>query len=340
MVVLHELGLLTRSFGTKMRDTQSHQNTQASSESFPVDAVYTWVKAPAPNSEEFKEIQRSCGAVDPQRFRNYGTLRASVLSLKTYAPWIRKVFIVTAGEVPCWIGDVDHVEMVTHRQIYPKELWATDLPTHNSMALETHLHKIHGLAEHFIYLNNDQFLGRPAEKKSFFTPDGKAVYLGSDFAATHQAAPVRKSAIFEQQKMIPDHFLTQSHQRCRKALDPPFWRYRSYHLSHGYGAMGKGKTSFLSHESQNLPKAAEFYAALKRDRPQRFCLNDDFSRNNLVVFEKQRNMLSDFLAEYFKDIPGLSHMPARCGIKDAASFWAEGALELAHLLRQEKAVEK
>lgn len=289
---------------------------QASSESFPVDAVYTWVKAPEPNSEELKEIGRSCGRVDARRFRNFGTLRASVLSLQAYAPWIRKVFIVTAGEVPCWAGDVDHVEMVTHKQIYPKEFWASDLPTHNSLSLETHLHKVPGLAEHFIYFNNDQFIGRPVDKDSFFTPAGKAVYLGSSWQAKHQATPVRKSAILEDQKRIPFHFSSLSHQRCRPAgsIHPPFFGYQTYHLSHGYAIKRPGKVAFLA--DYNIASADDIYSAIKRDRPERFTINDDFSTKKSDTLETQTKMLSRFLSDYFKDVPGFSQESAHCASKD------------------------
>ena len=48
-------------------------------------------------------------------------------------------------------------------------LFQTDLPTFSSPAIETHLHKIEGLAQHFIYFNDDVMLGRPTWPSDFYT---------------------------------------------------------------------------------------------------------------------------------------------------------------------------
>ena len=46
------------------------------------------------------------------------------------------------------------------------------LPTHNSHAVESQLHNIEGLAEHFLYSNDDMFFGRPISPDLFFSPGG------------------------------------------------------------------------------------------------------------------------------------------------------------------------
>ena len=46
------------------------------------------------------------------------------------------------------------------------------LPTHNSHAVEAQLHRIEGLAEHFLYSNDDMFFGRPVAPELFFSPAG------------------------------------------------------------------------------------------------------------------------------------------------------------------------
>ncbi|MEV4559339.1 stealth conserved region 3 domain-containing protein [Kitasatospora sp. NPDC049285] len=42
----------------------------------------------------------------------------------------------------------------------------------NSHAIETGLHRIPGLAEHFLYFNDDMFLGRPVRPEDFFLGSG------------------------------------------------------------------------------------------------------------------------------------------------------------------------
>ena len=61
---------------------------------------------------------------------------------------------------------------VTHKDIF---LDRRHLPTYNSMAIECHLHRIPGLAEHFIYFNDDIMALRPAPRAYWFTPAGDAI---------------------------------------------------------------------------------------------------------------------------------------------------------------------
>ena len=48
------------------------------------------------------------------------------------------------------------------------------LPTFNSHAIEACLHRINGLSEHFIYMNDDVFFGREVSRDLFFTMAGQA----------------------------------------------------------------------------------------------------------------------------------------------------------------------
>jgi hypothetical protein len=82
---------------------------------------------------------------------------------------VRRIHLVTAGQVPDWL-DVDHpsVNLVDHSAILP----ADALPTFNSHAIETSLHLIPDLAEHFVYFNDDFFLGRPIRPEAWFSPAG------------------------------------------------------------------------------------------------------------------------------------------------------------------------
>ena len=42
------------------------------------------------------------------------------------------------------------------------------LPTFNSHAIEMNVHRIEGLADHFLYMNDDTFIGRPLQPETFF----------------------------------------------------------------------------------------------------------------------------------------------------------------------------
>ena len=45
-------------------------------------------------------------------------------------------------------------------------------PTYNSFAIESYLDRIPGLAEHFIYLNDDMFFGNNVTEGDFFSASG------------------------------------------------------------------------------------------------------------------------------------------------------------------------
>jgi hypothetical protein len=76
---------------------------------------------------------------------------------------------VTDEQIPDWLN-IAHpgIAVVDHRQNIPAEF----LPTFNSHVIEAYLHRIPGLAEHYIYFNDDFFLTAPAEPGDFFTPNG------------------------------------------------------------------------------------------------------------------------------------------------------------------------
>jgi len=148
---------------------------------FSVDVVYTWVDGNDPvwNTAREERLAAVTGtasstaqtreASGQARFVGHDELRYSMRSLHLFAPWVRRIHVVTAGQVPDWL-DADHpqVRVVDHREILP----ADALPTFNSHAIETSLHHIEELSEHFLYFNDDFFLGRPVRPESFFTPAG------------------------------------------------------------------------------------------------------------------------------------------------------------------------
>lgn len=170
---------------------------------FPVDVVYTWVdgRDPAWNQARLDRLAGLTGTATTRessgqaRFVSRDELRYSFRSIHLFAPWVRKIHLVTAGQVPGWL-DLSHpqVAVVEHAEILPPEA----LPTFNSHAIESALHRLPDLAEHFVYLNDDFFLGRPLGPEAFFSPAGLAAVwfspntVGLD--GTTDAAPYLKAA--------------------------------------------------------------------------------------------------------------------------------------------------
>ena len=143
---------------------------------FPIDAVYTWVDGddPAWNAAREARLAEATGVAHTRqssgraRFISRDELRYSLRSLHLFAPWIRTIHLVTAGQTPAWLAEHPRINLVHHRDILPPDA----LPTFNSHAIESSLHKIPGLAEHFVYLNDDFLLARPQQPQMFFSPSG------------------------------------------------------------------------------------------------------------------------------------------------------------------------
>ncbi len=170
---------------------------------FPVDVVYTWVDGsdPAWDAARQARLDGIVGTAQTRessgraRFLARDELRYSLRSLHLFAPWVRRIHVVTAGQVPDWLDTADErINLVDHRDILPAEA----LPTFNSHAIETSLHLIDGLAEHFLYFNDDFFLARPVHPETFFSPAGLAATYFSPttigLTDTADAAPYLKAA--------------------------------------------------------------------------------------------------------------------------------------------------
>ena len=97
---------------------------------FPVDVVYTWVDGsdPAWNAAREQRLAGVTGTAQTRessgqaRFIAHDELRYSFRSIHLFAPWVRRIHLVTAGQVPDWL-DTDHpmVNLVDHAQILPAE---------------------------------------------------------------------------------------------------------------------------------------------------------------------------------------------------------------------------
>lgn len=135
-----------------------------------IDFVITWVDMTDPRWKE--QFARYSGrakehpnGVSDARFRDYGLLRYWFRGVEQFAPWVRKIHFVTCGQHPEWL-DLDNpkLNLVSHKDFIPQEF----LPTFNSVVIERYLHRIPGLAEHFVYFNDDMHIIRPVSPERFF----------------------------------------------------------------------------------------------------------------------------------------------------------------------------
>lgn len=186
-----------------------------------VDVVITWVDGDDPEwRRSFERVANEVGrhsdtdaALHPARFTNHDELRFALRSIFFHCGWVRRIHLVTAGQRPAWLCETDRIRVVDHSEILPDEV----LPTFSSHAIESALHRVPGLAEHFVYFNDDVFVGRPLSKQSFFAAGGLPyVFEGparvpgigggrSIDAAAQRGSDVLLAALDRRPTFKPDH---------------------------------------------------------------------------------------------------------------------------------------
>ena len=160
---------------------------------FPIDVVFTWVDGKdvgwwAAKAAAFKRFFGRAfvgNARDPNGPQDafHDELFYSVHSVAKFLPWVRRIWIVTAfAQVPDWlpstkvVGNGMPVTVVHHSSIFNTACVAPDV-TFNSNSIEAQLPHIRALSEHFIYFNDDMFVGAPMARTDFFTDTGTPVVL-------------------------------------------------------------------------------------------------------------------------------------------------------------------
>lgn len=140
----------------------------------PIDFVVPWVDGadPAWRAERDRWAAREVHSPHfdkwmdgEQRYRDLGLLRYWFRGVEKFAPWVNRVHFVTWGHLPPWL-DVGHpkIHVVRHEDFIPREY----LPTFSSRCIDLNLHRIPGLAEQFVYFNDDTFLVAPTRPDDFF----------------------------------------------------------------------------------------------------------------------------------------------------------------------------
>jgi len=100
-----------------------------------------------------------------ERYRDWENLQYVFRGIEKYMPWIRTIHLIlySPSQVPKWLN-TDKVHVVYHKDFIPKRF----RPCFSSCTIEAFLPRIKGIAEHFIYANDDFFPFNPIEKGDFF----------------------------------------------------------------------------------------------------------------------------------------------------------------------------
>lgn len=135
-----------------------------------IDFVITWVDMSDPAwqakfSKYSSNKNNSRNGTSKARFREHGFLKYWFRGVETFAPWVRKIHFITDNQKPDWL-DVSNpkIHLVSHDDFIPSQY----LPTYNSVVIERYMHKIPGLADHFVYFNDDFYITSPVSPARFF----------------------------------------------------------------------------------------------------------------------------------------------------------------------------
>ncbi|MEU5090276.1 stealth family protein [Streptomyces sp. NPDC021356] len=302
---------------------------------FPVDVVYTWVDGADPDwvrqRAAFSDRPYHEEAANAARYLSRDELRYSLRSLHLYAPWVRNIYLVTADQTPEWL-DTDHprIKVVSHKQIFKDP---DALPTFNSHAIESQLHHIEGLSEHFLYFNDDVMLGQEVLPQHFFLPNGLGkFYLSPALVPFGEPSPedppvaaagknnrrliaerfgdnifrkmkhvphaLHRSVLDEIEREFPEEHRRTAASRFRSAEDisvaSSLHHYYAFHTQRSFS----GEGLVYRYCDVGKPGVERLLGRLLAQRDAHvFCLNDTTSTE--AELGRQQALMTRFLDEYF-----------------------------------------
>ncbi|MCL3861820.1 stealth family protein [Actinotalea sp. K2] len=310
-------------------------SAHASDVDFEIDLVFSWVDG---SSDEWQKARAARmqsyvvgeGDDSEARFRQVDELRYALRSVHMYAPWVRRVFVATDSPRPAWLAEHPRVTFVRSEEFFADP---SVLPTHSSHAVESQLHHIEGLSEHFLYSNDDMFFGRPVEPSMFFSPGGVTKFIesptriglgGNDAVRSgfensarvnrgllferfgrvttrhleHAATPLRKSVLAEMEVAFAEQFAATAASRFRSSTDISVTNslYHYYALMTGRAVVqDSARTRYVDTTSRaGLDQMQALLASRSTDM---FCLNDGSAPE--VEADERAHAVRDFLARYF-----------------------------------------
>ncbi len=305
---------------------------------FPIDVVYTWVDGSDPAWQERKAAAHAAVglgelneyASNESRFLSRDELRYSLRSLDMYAGWVRHVYLVTDGQVPDWLDTTNpRITVVSHRELFGNR---GRLPTFNSHAIESQLHHVPGLSDHFLYLNDDFFFGRPVDPRLFFDGNGIARFATStaklglgptgpfdrpvmsggknnrdllfkafDRTVTnkfkHVPQSLLKDVLFEMEDRFSEQFAATASHQFRNPGDLSVLSSLHQHYAYLRGRAVEGRMRYLYADIAAPETARRLERLLQTRNVDTFCLNDH-DTSGVDPLEQQR-MLHRFLSRYF-----------------------------------------
>jgi hypothetical protein len=302
---------------------------------FDIDMVFSWVEGSDPEFRAQRAAQMSkyvAGEGDDAeaRIRQIDELKYALRSVNMFAPWVRRIFIATDSPAPAWLAEHPKITIVRAEDHFSDP---AALPTYSSHAVESQLHNIGELSEHFLYSNDDMFFGRPLKASMFFSPGGVTRFIeaktriglgandntrsGFENAARvnrklilerfgqvitrhleHTAVPLRKSVLIEMEREFPEDFARTQVSQFRSSTDISVTNsfYHYYALMTGRAVpQEKAKMLYVNTTTRD---GLNLLPVLRKKRSYDFfCLNDS-SFPEVTPAERTERVVG-FLERYF-----------------------------------------
>ncbi|HJX10495.1 MAG TPA: stealth conserved region 3 domain-containing protein [Candidatus Binatia bacterium] len=314
----------------------------------PIDIVYTWVDSKDPAwRRAFEEADRrptNGDAFADGRFHSSDELRYSLRSVRTYLPWAGTIHIVSNCSPPDWL-DAGHARFhwVRHEEILDEAC----LPTFNSHAIEASLHCVPGVAENFLYFNDDFFALDALTPADFVNENGTLNANLEPLAVVNSevdpSAPDYLNAARNGAKLLYErhgYYPTRLHRHAPYSLSRPLLeqlegefqsavnitrraRFRSTtdismasFLAHHYGFMRR-EVVYAGYPTELVNSNDPFFALQMRrvasaaEKPKIVCLNEGGAPS-----ARWRRQLARFMAEQF---PVPAHWERNTGNGSASS---------------------
>ncbi len=307
----------------------------ASDISFPIDIVFSWVDGSSAEFQRLRALRMQSYVVgqgddSAARYRQLDELKYALRSVHLFAPWIRHIFIVTDSPTPPWLAEHTDVTIVPSSAFF---LDQSNLPTHNSHAIESQLQHIEGLSEHFLYSNDDMFFARPVSPDMFFSPGGITKFIeantriglganspersGFENAARvnrallrkrfgrvttrhleHAPTPLRRSVLLEMEHEFADDFARTAASPFRAETDISVTNsfYHYYALMTGRAVVQLG-ARVIYVETTLKSSLRQMRSLLRSRREDFFCLNDGSEPE--ISIEVRTEAVLAFLNSYF-----------------------------------------
>ncbi|MBB4933846.1 hypothetical protein F4561_004666 [Lipingzhangella halophila] len=248
-------------------------------------------------------------------------LRYALRSITMFAPWTRRIVVVTTGPVPEWL-DTSHPGLaVVRRGDLPG---AGALPMSDAPGSGSGPHAADGLGEHLLYLHSGVFVGRVVGPWRFFHANGMARFVRSpatvpldkptpedsaDLAAAKRnralledafgrctahgflraPAPLRRSVLAELQERFPAEFTAAAGTFAPVALH--------HHYAYLTGRAVPGRLRCSEVDAGDPGQHPELNRLLRaRDRE---AISVTGSTPHRVPLVEQRRMTRAFLRSYF-----------------------------------------